>query len=82
MKLFERNPRGYVLTGVGQRFVETAEKHRGRGGSGCRRKSPAAPTAQRGVIRMSAPEGFANFFLTHLAAGFQRRISQSLARIW
>src|SRR6478736_6318385 len=26
VKLFERNPRGYVLTGMGQRFVETAER--------------------------------------------------------
>ena len=26
VKLFERNPRGYVLTAMGNRFVETAEK--------------------------------------------------------
>src|SRR6201989_3117552 len=26
VKLFERNPRGYVLTSMGQRFVDTAER--------------------------------------------------------
>ncbi len=64
VKLFERNPRGYVLTSMGQRFVDTAEKIEAEADR-LQAEISGGATAQRGVIRMSAPEGFANFFLTH-----------------
>lgn len=64
VKLFERNPRGYVLTSMGQRFVDTAEKIEAETDR-LQAEVSGGATAQRGVIRMSAPEGFANFFLTH-----------------
>lgn len=69
VKLFERNPRGYVLTAVGQRFVETAEKIEAEADR-LQAEISGGATAQRGVIRMSAPEGFANFFLTHRLRDF------------
>ncbi|GAA4166669.1 LysR family transcriptional regulator [Shinella granuli] len=64
VKLFERNPRGYVLTSMGQRFIDTAEKIEAEADR-LQAEISGGATAQRGVIRMSAPEGFANFFLTH-----------------
>ncbi|MCB5203661.1 LysR family transcriptional regulator [Neorhizobium sp. T786] len=69
VKLFERNPRGYVLTSIGQRFIETAEKIEAETD---RLQADVATgvTAQRGVIRMSAPEGFANFFFTQRMGAF------------
>lgn len=69
VKLFERNPRGYVLTVIGQRFVETAEKIEAEADR-LQAEISGGATAQRGVIRMSAPEGFANFFLTHRLGDF------------
>ena len=69
VKLFERNPRGYVLTSVGQRFVETAEKIEAETD---RLQADIAEGAmiQRGVIRLSAPEGFANFFFSTKMGAF------------
>lgn len=69
VKLFERNPRGYVLTSVGQRFVETAEKIEAETD---RLQADIAEGAmiQRGVIRLSAPEGFANFFFSQQMGAF------------
>ena len=64
VKLFERNPRGYVLTAIGQRFIETAEKIESETEK-LQADIAGGANAQRGVIRISAPEGFANFFLTH-----------------
>jgi len=63
VKLFERNPRGYVLTAVGQRFIETAEKIEAETDR-LHADIAGGTTAQRGVVRLSAPEGIANFFLT------------------
>lgn len=63
VKLFERNPRGYVLTTVGQRFIETAERIENET-ERLRDDISSGKTFQRGVVRLSAPEGFANFFLT------------------
>ncbi|MCO6180128.1 LysR family transcriptional regulator [Ciceribacter sp. RN22] len=63
VKLFERNPRGYVLTGMGQRFVETAEKME-QETERLQADLAGGGSAQRGVVRLSAPEGFANFFFT------------------
>lgn len=61
-KLFERNPRGYILTAVGERLVESAReieqeaaKFRDEASGGV---SPVA-----GVVRLSTLEGFGNFFL-------------------
>ncbi|MDO1585363.1 LysR family transcriptional regulator [Rhizobium oryzicola] len=64
VKLFERNPRGYVLTPLGHRFVETAEKVELEA---ARLQEEAASGAafQRGVVRLSAPEGISNFFFSH-----------------
>ncbi|MCM2292356.1 LysR family transcriptional regulator [Allorhizobium sp. BGMRC 0089] len=64
VKLFERNPRGYVLTPIGHRFVETAEKVELEA---ARLQDEAADGSalQRGVVRLSAPEGFSNFFFSH-----------------
>lgn len=63
-KLFERNPRGYLLTSVGERLIESAEeiereafKFRDEASGG------ASPVA--GVVRLSSLEGFGNFFLAH-----------------
>lgn len=69
VKLFERNPRGYILTSVGQRFVETAEKIEAETDR-LHADIATGTTAQRGVIRMSAPEGFANFFFTQRMGAF------------
>lgn len=69
VKLFERNPRGYILTSVGQRFIDTAEKIEAETEK-LQADISGGATAQRGVVRMSAPEGFANFFLTHKLGEF------------
>ncbi|MGE6740481.1 LysR family transcriptional regulator [Allorhizobium pseudoryzae] len=62
VKLFERNPRGYVLTPIGHRFVETAEKVE-QEAERLQEEISGSATLQRGVVRLSAPEGFSNFFL-------------------
>lgn len=61
VKLFERNPRGYILTAVGQRFIETAERIESDT-ERLRAEISSGVTLQRGVVRLSAPEGFSNFF--------------------
>lgn len=60
-KLFERNPRGYELTTVGRRLVETVERIEVETE---RLQSDIAEGGSllRGVVRISAPEGFSNFF--------------------
>lgn len=72
VKLFERNPRGYVLTAMGQRFVETAEKIELEA-ERLKADLDLGPGQQRGLVRLSAPEGFANFFLTHQLREFADR---------
>ncbi len=62
VKLFERNPRGYVLTALGHRFVETAEKVE-QEAERLQEEISGGSSLQRGVVRLSAPEGFSNFFL-------------------
>lgn len=64
VRLFERNPRGYVLTSVGQRFVETAERMESEAGR-LESDISGGSTAPHGVVRLSAPEGISNFFLAH-----------------
>lgn len=61
VKLFERNPRGYVLTPIGHRFIETAEKVELEA-ERLQAEIAGGALVQRGVVRLSAPEGFANFF--------------------
>ncbi|HEX2146527.1 MAG TPA: LysR family transcriptional regulator [Pseudorhizobium sp.] len=72
VKLFERNPRGYILTTIGQRFIETAEKIEAETDR-LQADVAAGTTAQRSVVRLSAPEGFANFFLSHHLGAFQEQ---------
>ena len=69
VKLFERNPRGYVLTAIGQRFVETAEKMEAE--TDRLQAEIATGTTQRGIIRLSATEGFSNFFFSHRLSDVQ-----------
>lgn len=72
VKLFERNPRGYVLTGMGQRFVETAERIE-RETEQLQLDINDGLTAQRGVVRLSTLEGFGNFFLADRLGDFAAR---------
>ncbi|MBP1888146.1 LysR family transcriptional regulator [Sinorhizobium mexicanum] len=72
VKLFERNPRGYVLTTMGQRFIETAERIE-RETEQLQLDISDGMTAQRGVVRMSILEGFGNFFLSDRLAAFANR---------
>ncbi|PJR10280.1 LysR family transcriptional regulator [Sinorhizobium meliloti] len=72
VKLFERNPRGYVLTTMGQRFVETAERME-RETEQLQLDISDGMTAQRGVVRLSTLEGFGNFFLADRLGKFAER---------
>jgi DNA-binding transcriptional LysR family regulator len=69
VKLFERNPRGYVMTAMGGRFVETAEKME-QETERLRADLADGSMTQRGVVRLSAPEGFSNFFFATILAQF------------
>lgn len=63
MRLFERSPKGYVLTIFGERLVEQAkamEREAERVGE----TTATNRTSPRGVVRLSTPEGFGNFFLS------------------
>lgn len=72
LRLFERNPRGYELTAMGRRLIETAERmeaeaHRMNAdllGQGA---------GQRGILRMTLPEGFASYFSRTLLVPFNQR---------
>lgn len=69
LRLFERNPRGYELTTHGRRLLATAERIE----SETRRLEESISGeahAQRGVVRLAMPEGFANFFTTRLLVRF------------
>ncbi len=72
VKLFERNPRGYVLTAMGTRFIETAEKME-QEAEKLRADLVEGPMTQRGLVRLSAPEGFANFFFATVLPEFAAR---------
>lgn len=69
VKLFERNPRGYVLTSMGQRFIETAERIE-RETEQLQLDINDGLTVQRGVVRLSTLEGFGNFFLADRLTSF------------
>lgn len=68
-RLFERSPKGYALTTAGGRLVEQAkamERQAELVGS----SEPGGRLVARGVVRLSTPEGFGNFFLADKLAGF------------
>jgi DNA-binding transcriptional LysR family regulator len=61
-KLFERSPRGYTLTALGERLIESAEiMEREAANFHNEAVSGAAPVS--GVVRISTLEGFGNYFL-------------------
>lgn len=62
IKLFERNPRGYELTSVGRRLIETAERMEAEA-ERLQADISSGSSLLRGVVRISALEGFSNFFL-------------------
>lgn len=78
VKLFERNPRGYVLTTMGQRFVETAERME-RETEQLQLDISDGMTAQRGVVRLSTLEGFRQLLPRGPAWGVRRALSEHLA---
>jgi DNA-binding transcriptional LysR family regulator len=61
-KLFERNPRGYMLTAVGERLVQSAEQIEREAGN-FRNEASSGASPVTGVVRLSTLEGFGNFFL-------------------
>lgn len=61
-KLFERNPRGYLLTPMGERLVEPAEVME-REAMKFQTEATGNLAALSGVVRLSTLEGFGNFFL-------------------
>jgi DNA-binding transcriptional LysR family regulator len=69
VKLFERNPRGYVLTVIGQRFIDAAERMEAEADR-LQMDIASGSAAHQGVVRLSAPEGIANFFLAHQIGDF------------
>jgi len=58
-KLFERNPRGYMLTAIGERLVQSAEQIE-REAANFRNEAASQMT---GVLRLSSLEGFGSYFL-------------------
>ncbi|WP_018632450.1 LysR family transcriptional regulator [Neomegalonema perideroedes] len=73
VRLFERSPRGYALTPMGRRFLETAESVEAETGR-LQDEIAEGRSAQRGVVRFSAPEGFANHFFVELLPEFAARL--------
>ena len=61
-KLFERNPRGYHLTPMGERLVEPAEIME-REAMKFHSETSGNQSGLSGVVRLSTLEGFGNFFL-------------------
>lgn len=61
VKLFERNPRGYELTSVGRRLIETVERMEAEA-ERLQTDVSSGSSLLRGVVRISALEGFSNFF--------------------
>lgn len=72
LRLFERNPRGYVLTGAGRRLVETAERMEAEAARLGADLAEAA-FAQGGTLRLAVPEGFGSFFSHDMLPDFTRR---------
>lgn len=70
-RLFERSARGYTLTVMGERLVRHAETME-READGFAETALGSSTALKGAVRVSAPEGFGNFFLAARLPGFAR----------
>lgn len=70
-RLFERNPRGYMLTAVGERLVESAESIE-REAINFRSEASSGTSQVAGVVRLSTLEGFGNFFLADRLPRFAR----------
>jgi DNA-binding transcriptional LysR family regulator len=58
-----------MLTAVGQRFIETAERMESEADR-LQAEITSGYAAHQGVVRLSAPEGIANFFLAHQIGDF------------
>ncbi|WP_271899584.1 LysR family transcriptional regulator [Candidatus Phyllobacterium onerii] len=61
-RLFERNPRGYILTALGEKLIESAEIVE-READRFQNEASGGTISLSGVVRLSILEGFANFFL-------------------
>ncbi|MBN9244048.1 MAG: LysR family transcriptional regulator [Mesorhizobium sp.] len=61
-KLFERNPRGYMLTAIGERLVQSAEQIE-REAANFRNEAASGASQMTGVLRLSSLEGFGSYFL-------------------
>jgi DNA-binding transcriptional LysR family regulator len=69
IKLFERNPRGYGLTRHGERLIATAEAMEAEAAQA--EQELAGPNhSVTGSVRISALEGFGNFFLASRIGAF------------
>ncbi|WP_062227954.1 LysR family transcriptional regulator [Aureimonas frigidaquae] len=72
MRLFERSPRGYTLTAIGERLVAHAEAMEASA-EGLHETLSGERAAPRGVVRLSTPEGFGSFFLSPRLPDFAAR---------
>lgn len=61
-RLFERNPRGYIVTALGEKLIESAEMME-REAERFQSEASGGTVSLSGVVRLSILEGFANFFL-------------------
>ncbi|EJN02193.1 LysR family transcriptional regulator [Phyllobacterium sp. YR531] len=61
-RLFERNPRGYIVTALGEKLIESAEVME-REAERFQNEASGGIASPSGVVRLSILEGFANFFL-------------------
>ncbi|MCO4319463.1 LysR family transcriptional regulator [Phyllobacterium sp. 21LDTY02-6] len=61
-RLFERSPRGYILTALGEKLIESAEIME-REAVRFQSEAAGGTAALSGVVRLSILEGIANFFL-------------------
>ncbi|MGH6859165.1 MAG: LysR family transcriptional regulator [Phyllobacterium sp.] len=61
-RLFERNPRGYIVTALGEKLIEHAEIME-REAERFQSEASGGTVSLSGVVRLSILEGFANFFL-------------------
>jgi DNA-binding transcriptional LysR family regulator len=63
-RLFERNPRGYILTALGEKLIESAEIME-REAERFQNEASGGTVSLSGVVRLSILEGIANFFLAN-----------------
>lgn len=71
VRLFERSPRGYRLTALGERLVERADAME-RDAAVFAEAATEGPATPRGTVRLATPEGFGNFFLADHLPGLAR----------